>query len=209
MTKNMFMKKFILSAIVLLTGVSAFAQAPRQPRTVSLIPRTGLNFSTATKNKGEAGKSFRLGFVLGADLQYQLNGVLGVSGGLFYSQQGFNDDFGKAAVNYLNIPVLLNLYVTDGFAVKMGVQPSVKLTGKYKANEGRTTVNGDKITNEDKNLKIFDFSIPVGLSYETGNIVLDARYNAGLVNLIGSTTHKNSVIQLTVGYRFGVNNQRH
>ena len=53
-------------------------------------------------------------------------------------------------------------------------------------------------------------SIPVGVSYEISDFVIDARYNFGLTNvwkddykkLLGDA--KNSVISLTVGYKFGL-----
>jgi hypothetical protein len=51
----------------------------------------------------------------------------------------------------------------------------------------------------------FDFSIPVGLSYEISNVVIDARYNFGLTKVYkGSDVikSKNSVIQITLGYKF-------
>jgi hypothetical protein len=53
-------------------------------------------------------------------------------------------------------------------------------------------------------VKSFDFSIPVGLSYEFSNFVVDARYNWGLTKTIdglGDGT-KNSVLQFTFGYKF-------
>jgi hypothetical protein len=50
-------------------------------------------------------------------------------------------------------------------------------------------------------LKKFDFSIPLGLSYEIEDFVIDARYNLGLGKVDDVDGSKNSVIMLTVGYK--------
>ena len=50
----------------------------------------------------------------------------------------------------------------------------------------------------------FDLSIPVGLSYEYKNVCLDARYNYGLTNFEKGYNQKNSVFQITLGYKFGL-----
>ena len=62
---------------------------------------------------------------------------------------------------------------------------------------------GEQIPSDAKFQK-FDLSIPVGLSYEYEDFVLDARYNIGTSKLIKSDpdSSKNSVFQLTIGYKF-------
>ena len=47
-----------------------------------------------------------------------------------------------------------------------------------------------------------DVSIPVGLSYEYSNFVLDARYNFGVTKVFENSDTKNSVFQFTLGYKF-------
>jgi len=55
-------------------------------------------------------------------------------------------------------------------------------------------------------VKAFDFSIPVGLSYEFYNFVLDARYTFGLTKMFDEDKikldSKNLAFQLTLGYKF-------
>ena len=50
--------------------------------------------------------------------------------------------------------------------------------------------------------KSIDFGIPVGLSYEYKNIVLDARYNIGVVKFAEHLDYRNRVFQITLGYKF-------
>jgi hypothetical protein len=58
--------------------------------------------------------------------------------------------------------------------------------------------------------KKFDFSIPIGVSYQFKvPIVIDARYQLGLTRLNKETVpgvknSKNSVFTLTVGYKFAL-----
>ena len=47
-----------------------------------------------------------------------------------------------------------------------------------------------------------DFSIPVGISYEYNNFVVDGRYNFGVTKIIDGFDSKNSVFQITLGYKF-------
>lgn len=54
----------------------------------------------------------------------------------------------------------------------------------------------------DVKAKSVDFSIPVGLSYEYNNFQLDARYNWGLTKAFENSKAKNSVFQITLGYKF-------
>ena len=118
-----------------------------------------------------------------------------------YAQQGvkFDDGFKldflgkefkkkdtKLDLGYINVPVMANVYVVPGLAVKLGVQPAF-LVGK-----------------NDYNNKTFDFSIPVGLSYEFANIFIDGRYNWGLTKAWENGKPKNSVFQVTLGYKFGL-----
>ena len=53
-------------------------------------------------------------------------------------------------------------------------------------------------------IKSFDFSIPVGVSYEYSNFQLDARYNWGMTKVADWADSKNSVFQITLGYKFAL-----
>ena len=106
-------------------------------------------------------------------------------------------------LTYLNFPILANYYVAPGLAIKAGVQPGFMLGAKQKAKllEGGTWYDFDESGTD--GMKKFDLSIPLGLSYEFDDFVIDARYNLGLTNVndLGSAKVKNSVIMLTVGYK--------
>jgi len=189
------MKKILLAAVMLLGTATAFAQ--HSVGSFTLQPKVGLNIATLTNIDNS--KS-RVDFAGGLEAEYQATDIFSLSAGLIYSRQGFKMDDTKIAgftvkgdswsPSYLNIPVLANVYVVKGLAVKFGVQPGF-MVDKDDA--------GDAV-------KTFDFSIPVGLSYEfpTVPVVLDARYNWGVTKVIdaGDDSPKNSVFQITLGYKF-------
>ena len=88
--------------------------------------------------------------------------------------------------------MMANVYVVPGLAVKLGIQPGFMV---------------DKDDASDVNT--FDLSIPVGLSYEYNNFVLDGRYNWGVTKINknsvkGADDTRNSVFQITLGYKFSL-----
>ena len=181
------MKKIVLAAVMLLSSVSMFAQ--HEVGALTIQPKVGFNIANVTKTGGET----RIGVAAGAEAEYQLGDIYSIAVGLLYSSQGKKQTvdlpvLGKASVtwapSYVNIPVVANVYVVKNLAVKLGVQPGFCVAkDKLKANT-------------------FDLSIPVGLSYEYNNFVLDGRYNFGVTNVAKGVDTKNSVFQFTLGYKF-------
>ena len=181
------MKKIVLAAALLLTSVATFAQ--REVGSLTIQPKVGFNVSNVTKTNGDT----RIGVAADAEAEYQLGDIYSIAVGLLYSGQGNKQTvdlprLGKASVtwapSYLNIPVVANVYVVKNLAVKLGVQPGF-------------CVGKDNIK-----VNTFDLSIPVGLSYEYNNFVVDGRYNFGVTNVAKGEDPKNSVFQFTVGYKF-------
>ncbi len=192
------MRKVIIMAVLMLSSVAAFAQRPVGSLTVQ--PKIGMNFATLTKADDSES---RIGLVAGAELEYQISDIFSISGGALYSQQGceWSED-GRTETNkldYINIPVLANVYVVKNLAVKFGVQPAFNVNSKAKASKGDSSIQGSI-----EGIKTFDFSIPVGLSYEYKNIVIDGRYNFGLTKVSKYADSKNSVFQLTLGYKLDI-----
>ena len=102
-------------------------------------------------------------------------------------------------LDYINIPILANVYVVKGLAVKLGIEPAFNVSDKVKVSGGSTS-----ITKDNTDAESFDFSIPVGLSYEYSNVVFDARYNFGVTKVWDGGDPMNSVFQITLGYKFAL-----
>ena len=192
------MKKIILSAAIMLASVGAYAQ--HAVGSINLQPKIGVNIANVTETKDT---DPRVGLAAGLEAEYQVSDIFSLSAGAIYSMQGAKRDWEEAGIkrtattklDYINVPILANVYVTKGLAVKLGVQPGFKVNAKY---DTKTTVK----TSSEPDVKSVDFSIPVGISYEYANFQLDARYNWGLTKIAKHGDDKNSVFQITLGYKF-------
>lgn len=181
------MKKVLLMAAVMLASVGAYAQ--HAVGSFNLQPKVGINIANLT----DADNSDpRVGFVGGVEGEYQATDIFSISAGALYSMQGAK----TIKLDYINVPILANVYVVKGLAVKLGVQPGFKVNSEYKV------AAGGQSGSTDIDAKSFDFSIPVGVSYEYANFQLDARYNWGLTKTFENSDCKNSVFQITLGYKF-------
>ena len=170
----------------------------------------------------------KTGITFGAEAQYQFTKVFALSGGVMYTQKGatydtkgfstnltdlkgntykYNiDEDIKLKLDYLTIPILANVYVAKGLALKAGIQPEIAINKKMQIQTSITPSDNPFITstNSDvKNVSTFGLSIPIGISYEYHNFVADARYNLGLTNIekekASGAKHQN--IAITIGYK--------
>lgn len=195
------MKKIILMAVMALATVSSFAQ--HAVGTFTIQPKVGFNLANVTDGDGD----IRVGAVAGAEFEYQISDIFSLSAGALYSMQGCKGEVNvegfdvdaTVKLDYLNIPILANVYVTKGLAVKLGIQPGFNITSKASVEK-----SGTKVTTDLDGINSVDFSIPVGLSYEINNFVIDARYNLGVSKIMDGSDSKNSVFQFTLGYKFAL-----
>lgn len=190
------MKKTIISIMLAIVSMATFAQ--KEPGTLTLYPRVGVNFSKFADSKIYYGDSnsfieseFKPGLVIGVEGEYQLNNHFALSGGVLYSQQGEQYDlpsgyaeFEKVKYDNINIPLLAVFTTRIGLSVKCGLQPEIV------------------INDPDFKARKVNLSLPLGLAYEYNNICLDLRYNLGLTNVMDlpGQTAKNRTIMLTLGY---------
>ena len=183
------MKKFMMMVAMAFATLTASAQA--EAGTLTLKPLVGINVANITDGNGDA----KVGLAAGAELGYQLNESFAVTAGAIYSMQGAKNDGYKLNLDYINIPILANYYITKGLAVQEGIQPAcnVKSEAEY-----------DGVSGDVEGIKSFDLSIPVGLSYEISDFVIDARYNWGMTKVLEGFDNKNTVFQFTVGYKFAL-----
>lgn len=205
--KTEVMKKILMIAVMAVVALTANAQSLscQDEGTFSVKPYAGLSLGMLITNSDES--DMRAGFTAGAEAQYMVNEWFAVSGGLAYAQQGgqtttdgikFTFEF-----DYINMPILANFYVCKGLALKVGLQPSYAINQKLELN-AYSPITGD-ISNS---FRKFDLAMPVGISYEHSNVVIDARVNAGIIGVFDADSafdkdnYTNGVFQVTLGYRF-------
>lgn len=220
------MKKMLMMVAMAVCCMAANAQ--NEVGQLTLQPKVGFNVASLTgdlqQKKNEA--NMKLGFVIGAEAEYGIAQNFSVAAGVLYSMQGC--DFGEYKVlannslgitedsgwdknqynlAYLNIPIVANYYVAPGLAIKAGIQPGFLLSAKNKVDAFGAYEGGT--VDMKKEMNSFDLSIPLGISYETEKVVIDGRYNLGLTKVNkesgdGIVDSKNSVIQVTIGYKFAL-----
>ena len=218
------MKKIMMIAAMMVATLGAVAQ--NEVGQFTLQPKVGMNISKITGSNLNS----KVGLVAGFEAEYGVAKNFGVSVAALYSMQGAKRDLNlnvsgnsvdvKFNLDYINIPVLAQYYIVPGLAVKAGIQFGFNVRNKVKVG---TTVAGYNLKDDcsmdefldwaralgqpipsDAKFQKFDLSIPVGLSYEYEDFVLDARYNIGTSKLVKSDpdSSKNGVFQLTIGYKF-------
>ena len=195
-----------LFALLLLWLPVLQLSAWKEPGTTTIYPRVGFNLSKFSGDKiytgintfdGVAGTipaRFKVGFNVGAEAQHQFSNALAGSIGLLYSQQGTavkktSDtelDF-KIKENNLIVPVMLVATTKYNIDLKLGLQPEFRVSKAF-----------DKVLNK------VSLSIPVGISYEYRNVVLDLRYNIGVSHVYKEQSSydasRGQTVMLTLGY---------
>ena len=203
------MKKMMMMAAMMLLSVGAFAQ--NEVGQLTLQPKAGINIANMT---GDLDTKSKIGLVAGVEAEYGIAENFGIAFGALYSMEGFKGNvvaFGgtdasaflvedvKYNLDYINIPILAQFYPVKGLAIKAGVQPAFNVRHK-------TSSDTDAADKKDiENIKSFNFSIPVGLSYEISDFVIDARYNIGVTTLVKEADQgRNSTFTFTLGYKFAL-----
>ena len=223
------MKKLMMIAAMMVATVSASAQF--EPGTFSIQPKVGINLAKVSNMAPIGAGDYKLdrsllgGAVLGAEAEYQIAKPFSVAAGLLFSMQGCqwqDDDFKlgdekievkdtKIALNYLNLPGVANFYLFKGFAVKAGAQFGFLTSADMKAKLSYSGDGRSATTKFDEDVKDefnkFDFSIPVGISYEFKiPICIDVRYNIGITKVNkdsepGGKDNHNGSFSITIGYK--------
>lgn len=237
------MKKYLLSGLLMLIALSASAQkevgswsvVPRIG--VNIANMTNATVRLNADNDETMGSKAKAGMTAGADIEYVFINNLSASIGAYYSMQGCKfDDFvftegttytghNDARVNtqYVNAPLMINYYIIDGLAVKAGVQIGFLLNAKTSQNTSNMTKKEDGTFDHEESVtvkktvtdmfKSTDISIPIGVSYEYENVVLDVRYNIGLTNVYKPSAEenqgnmpstRNNTFMFTLGYRLNL-----
>ena len=181
------MKKFIL--LVTTIGLFSFTS---QAQGIDFGVKAGVNFANITD---ASGLSNRTGFVAGVFVGGKLNDNLGIQGELLYSQQGAEFELGEFNLDYVNVPLLVKYYVSQGLNIQAGPQFGVLV------NDETQTVIGEVINDIATN--DFDISAVIGAGYDFPfGVRVSGRYGFGLNDVPESGNGKNSVVTLAVGYSF-------
>jgi opacity protein-like surface antigen len=226
------MKKIILTA----AAVLAFGLTNAQD--MKFGAKAGLNVASIS---GLDNSKSLFGANLGVFAEFKISDKFAVQPEILFSMQGakgsisetetsgsgafsitstFNAE-NKAALNYINIPIMAKFFVTEQLSLQAGPQigflmslettseTSGSTTTTFGGNTTTTVATPTSSSSSDKsNSNSVDFGLNFGAGYDiTENIFVEARYNLGLNNInkntiTGQSDIKNRVISVNLGYKF-------
>lgn len=216
--KNTFILLLISSLFVCMTPTSAKAQT-----TNSQIfgIKGGINFSNLYAKDGADNKMLT-GFNLGLFAKLPVSTTFAIQPELYYTTKGAQSTYNSTFINgtfqynfnYLEVPLLFVLNITDHFNLHAGPYVAYMLNGKVKNNSNVNSIGFDeKINTEDYNK--FDAGFAAGAGIDLGAVSLGARYSYGLTKVgkertSAGTTYTtpdatNGVMSLYVSYSLGQN----
>lgn len=178
------MKKTLLSLSLVLITIVAFGQAK-----IDIGVKAGANFA----NTDISGSESITALHGGAYALVKLANI-GIQPEVLFSKQGSSFSGGSEVnLNYVNVPVMLKLYLPGGLNVQAGPQFGVLLNAE---DEDGTDLKD--------NLKSSDLSAAFGAGWDAPfGLQVSARYVLGLSDINdfdGGESIKNKTFQLAIGY---------
>ncbi|MGZ9735593.1 porin family protein [Flavobacterium sp. GNP002] len=187
------MKKTILVTVLLL-AISSTMQA----QLVKFGIKAGLNYanqtgSDITINSGNYDKEAITSYHAGLVAEIKLTDGFSVQPELLYSTQGATYKYAatefKNELGYLSIPVLAKFNLNKTVSLDLGPQASFLLS--------------ERNDFDVENAETFEFGVAGGLTLNvTKSIFLQGRYVLGLTEASKDADVKNSVVQISAGFKF-------
>lgn len=233
------MKKIFLLLTAILPIV---AMAQNDDMRVSIEPHTGMTVSKMDGNALNGDMTWKTGWTAGAEVEIPLSNYYSLTAGVDYSLIGTgfkerNEKYSslKSHINaaYVSVPLQVKAYFprVKGLAAHIGAEIGFLTSAKVHSETKsiRTMDIGDGMssyflwenykTKESEDVsKVFRniiYGIPVGLSYEWHNIMLNATYrfeirkaihhnayNSSWLAFQDALTARNHAILITLGYKF-------
>ncbi|MGQ1891112.1 porin family protein [Thermophagus sp. OGC60D27] len=170
--------------------------------------KAGVNISNYGGDDGD-GMDSRLVPLFGGFARFNLSDNMSFQPELLYSMKGAKGSGEVEGINvdvteklsYIDVPLMLKFYVSEGFNFQAGPQLSFLLSA-----EGEFKGGGVSVTEDYKEyMKSVDFGLNLGAGYEFDfGFGIDFRYNMGLTNIVddGGGEIKNRAFQIGVSYAF-------
>ncbi|WP_321437039.1 porin family protein [uncultured Bacteroides sp.] len=204
-------KLFLLFAALLLSNMLVMGQNSK----VSCNVTAGINMSNWT-GSNSSGLDAKLGFKVGAGMEYAFNNTWAIQHALFLTTKGtkYSETIEGASADvtvneiYLELPVNLQarMPIADkmNFLIAAGPYIAYGIGGKTKTKVTVENLGGSFDTNTFGNggLKRFDAGVGLGVSLEINKIILGIDGQLGLLKLDDGDAPKNINFSATIGYKF-------
>lgn len=210
------LKKIITFVFVFSLSVFAFSQSSSDSSNLKFGIKGGANFSNLYSNNVEE-NNVLIGFNAGVFAKLLITKSIAIQPELLYTTKGaelkYNNPFvngqAKFRLNYIEVPVLLIVNLTENFNIHAGPYFAYLIDGKATNNSQGTLFDIEQnLKNEDYNK--FDTGLSVGLGFDKNQFGFGVRYNYGLQKVgkersfLGTNftfpDGKNSVINLYLNY---------
>ena len=206
-------KKLIFASLAL--GLMSISGIQAQEKTASFGFKGGLNFSNLYTDQVDD-NNVLTGFNAGLYAKFPIAKGIAIQPEISYTTKGaelvYNNAFAKGTskfnVNYIEVPVLLVMNITDNFNVHVGPYAAYMVSGKTETDSNIFTSENKLDTND---FNKFDAGIAGGVGVDLDALNFGVRYNYGLTNIgkernFGGTSYtfpdaKNSVLSVYVGLR--------
>ena len=207
-SKNLIFASLALG-LISITGMQA------QDKTASYGFKGGLNFSNLYSDNVDD-NNVLTGFNAGLYAKFPITNNIAIQPEISYTTKGaelvYNNAFvqgtAKFNVNYIEVPVLLVMNITDNFNVQVGPYAAYMVSGKTTNN---SNIFSSQTELDTKDFNKFDAGIAGGLGVDLDVVNFGVRYNYGFTNVgkernYGGTSYtfpdaKNSVLSVYVGLR--------
>lgn len=206
-----------LLAFVLLTSVSlvTFAQTTDSSK-LKFGFKGGVNFSNLYTDDVED-NNVLTGFNVGLFARLPITQTFAIQPELLYTTKGAELEYNNAFVNgtstfklnYLELPVLLVINVSENFSVHGGPYIAYLIDGKA-TNDSQGTLFDVENTLDNDDYNKFDSGVAFGIGYDTDTVGFGVRYSYGLQKVGKQRNYngtdytfpdgKNSVINLYLSY---------
>jgi hypothetical protein len=234
------MMKKIFSLLMILLPLMASAQ--NESRRVSLEPRGGLTISKMNGSALQLSETWKTGCTAGVEVEIPLSRYYSLTTGADISDIGtgtkkqyMNDGYStvkeKLVVTYVTVPLQMKAYFKGvrGLSAHLGLQAGFLVRARDKATikSIRTMDLGDgtssmylwenytekKTENVSSKFRNVVAGIPMGLSFEYRNVMIDATYTLEVLRqamsfgfsnefMYGTVSARNYPIYITIGYKF-------
>lgn len=185
------MKKY--NFVILFVSLTAISYGQVQ---LSLGVKGGLNFAKFDVEDVGGSVKNKTGFNGGAFALFKFTKI-GIQPELIFSQQGskftFDGNDVESNFDYINIPVILKIYLLAGLNLQVGPQFGFLSKAEIDGQDVKSSFKGA------------DTSLGIGVGWDLPlRFTIDARYNLGLSKIEDDPAFdaiKNQVIQVALGYK--------
>ncbi len=187
------MKKIITSIVLLsacLLAQVTNAQVTGEDLQARFGIKGGLNFSNLYTDNGDVDSDMEVGYQLGLFAKLPVSRMFAIQPELYYTTKGakmtynstFVDGTANFNLNYLELPILGVINITDNFNIHVGPYFSYLVGGTAKNDSNINLFDfEDNIDTDDYNK--FDAGLAIGLGLDVGRVGFGARYNYGFTKV--------------------------